>query len=939
MADFKFLDSSLSFDERTRALLSELTLEEKLGLLTAHMNAVPRLGLKEMYIGTEVARGLVCRNQKDGEFPTTVFPEPFGLAASFDPGIMSEMGEIAGVETRIYNKKQKCSLFVWGPTVDLERDPRWGRTEEGYGEDPCLTGTMAAAYTKGMAGNDEKFYRVIPTLKHFYANNNEDTRGRCNAVVPDRLKHEYYLRAFEKPVREGKAAAVMTSYNEVNGVEQLCSRELEFCRRQWGLLFAVTDGGDFVQNVQFHKRDRTHTEAFAKIYGNNGANIMTDDEELVKAAAKEALSLGLITEENLDKALFGALKARFLLGEFEKKPPFDFPEKLLCCEDYKKAAEKAAEKSVILLKNSRAILPLSDKRPLAVIGCAAEMNFRDWYTGLSPENPTILDALGSREDENSDCCSEGVVYDSGNDIIALRNASNGFYFTVSEDGSVKCDSPQLCSESLFELYEWGDGAVSLRSKANNLFLTDDGVLKCTAKEPYGWFVREAFYLERNGRDCIFRNFQKRFLYINDKKEIAVASSLRPLPCSVFNIELFSDGLERAGKIATETHQTVVFCGNNPMINARETKDRQHINLPERQRKIIDAVFNANRDSVLFMISGYPYGFDCENISAILHCAHGGPAMGKAVSGALFGDFSPAGRCPVTWYSSEKELCDIEDYNIIRTGSTYQYYEGKPLFAFGHGLSYTGFRYGAAVCDKNCYKSGDIITVTLELENIGGMSSDEVVQLYAAFPNELPISKPKIKLTAFERVFVPHGERAVVTLKFNADDLALWNAYGQRFELYGGAYTLHVGASSEDIRKTLEIRINGIDFDGYDVEQFVPASAALDYVGVRLDAAPDLTEYALINDWQSSITFEACRLRGYNKIKLYASNPGGKTKITVTAKETGQLIAEAEIPPTGSLSEFTTVTSQAQPIDGIFSLVVASGGMLSLKGFEFIQGVL
>ncbi len=201
MSEHRFLDASLTFDERTALLLEELTIDEKLGLLTTHMDPVPRLGIKEFRIGAEVARGLVCRDDKKGEAPTTVFPEPFGLAATFDPDIMHRMGEITGIETRIYHRKGRASLCVWGPTVDLERDPRWGRTEEGYGEDPCLTGTLAAAYTGGMAGNDEKFRRVIPTLKHFYADNNEDTRINCNVSIPTRLKHEYYLRAFEKPIR------------------------------------------------------------------------------------------------------------------------------------------------------------------------------------------------------------------------------------------------------------------------------------------------------------------------------------------------------------------------------------------------------------------------------------------------------------------------------------------------------------------------------------------------------------------------------------------------------------------------------------------------------------------------------------------------------------------------------------------------------------------
>ena len=926
MPEHKFLNKTLSFDERTKALLDELTLDEKLGLLTTHMNEIPRLGIKEFWIGAEVARGLVCRDGKNGEAPTTVFPEPFGLAATFDTDVMSRMGEITGIETRIYKDKGRASLCVWGPTVDLERDPRWGRTEEGYGEDPCLTANMAAAYTLGMAGTDEKYRRVIPTLKHFYADNNEDTRTNCNANIPDRLKHEYYLRAFEKPIRDGRAGSLMTSYNEINGVEQICSAELQrFCREQWGLLFAVTDGGDFIQNVQYHRRDKNHTEALAKIYDHNGANIMTDDESVVRTAARDGLEKGLITEENIDRAIFGALKARFMLGEFDDIKLFTYPEKLLCCDEHAKAVQTAAEKSVILLRNSRGVLPLK-KDKLAVVGYHADMNFRDWYTGLSPKSNTILDVL------TSELGRENFIFDSGNDIIALRNASNGFYFSVSEDGGLRCDSPLIKETCLFELFEWGDGAVSLKSNYNNKFMTDCGVMKCTADQPFGWFVHELFYLDRNGRDCRFKNWQKRFLYVKDE-EITVSAALRAPKNSVFNIEIFSDGTERARRTATEAHQAVIFCGNNPMINARETIDRKHLRLPEKQQKNLDAVLGVNPDAVLFLVSGYPYELDC-HAATVMHISHAGPAMGTAVSETLFGDISPAGRCPITWYKSADELCDIEDYNIIRTRSTYLYYDGEPLFPFGHGMTYTAFRYTALKSDKTSYGAGENVTVTFQLENVGRMDSDEVVQLYVSSP-KLPLTAPKKALKAFSRVFVPHGKTVTVTLSFNTDDLRFWNDASGKFQLYSGEYTLMAGASSADIRRTLDIQINGTEYEGAEVSGDVPATTALDYVGVKFDADADLNEYALINDWQSSITFEHCRLRAYNSVSVTASNPGAPVKVTIMCAENGKLVAEVEIPPTASLTEFVTVSAPtAEKIDGTFSLRFTVSGMLSLRSFSF-----
>jgi beta-glucosidase len=928
MSDFRFKDNSLSFDERVEALLRELTLDEKISLVQTRQRAVPRLGIKEFTIGAEVARGLVCRGEF-GETATTVFPEPFGLAATFDENVMREMGEVTGVETRICHKRNKASLCVWGPTVDAERDPRWGRNEEAYGEDPFLTGTLTAAYTKGMYGDDEKYARVIPTLKHFYANNHEENRCSDNASIPHCLKHDYYLKFFEAAVKNGGAKSLMTAYNEINGIEGLCNPELDsICKRQWGLLFSVTDGGDFIQNVQYHKRDENHVEAIARVYKNHGADIMTDDENIVRDAIKEALDKNLISESDIDKAIFGALKARFMLGEFDSDCPYDsYPDNLLCCEEHYKAAEKAAEESIILLKNSRAALPFSKNEKLAVVGVHADMNFRDWYTGLSDKNSTILDAI------TASVGKENVTYDSGNDIIALRNAVNDFYFSVSDDGTLVCDSASISENCLLELYEWGDGAVSLKSFLKSKFLSDVGVMKCVSDEPYGWFVKEKFTLEKRGDEYVFRNWQNRFLYITDKGEIAVTNDLKPHRNSYFNIEVFSSGTDRVRRIATEAKQTVVFCGNNPQINARECTDRKHIELPEKQQKLMSAVLDINENAAMFIISGYPYAIHDDRLSAILHSSHGGPAMGAAVAKVLFGDISPAGRCPVTWYESDKELCDIHDYNIIRTRSTYLYYDGKPLFPFGHGLSYGSFRYGEPKLNKLSFEKGERIEITLTIENIGQKSSDEVVQVYVV-PPKMSKKLPTKQLKAFKRIFIPKNEEVTLTLGFDINDLAFWDDNTNEFEVYGGKYEIRIGASSADIRRTAEINVNAAEYLGLDVTNEIPAATSCDYLGVIFDTDKALNEYALINDWQSYIKYDGCIMSGKHKSEICVSNPGSQAKLTIICEQTGQVIAEFTVPPTGSLTEFITVTAEAAPVNGVYDLKITTGSMLSLKSFRF-----
>lgn len=934
MPQFRFRDNSLSTDERVKALLEELTLDEKLLLITCRQQEIPRLEIKAFNIGSEAARGLVCRFRSDSdgsetELPTTVFPEPFGLAATFDTDIIRAMGEVAGIEARIYNKQGHSSLCLWAPTVDLERDPRWGRTEEGYGEDPFLTGEMAAAFTKGMYGNDEKYARVIPTLKHFYANNHEEDRTSDNATIPTALKHDYYLKAFERPIKKGGARSVMTSYNMINGVEGICNPELSHCKEKWGLLFSVTDGWDFIENVTRHKTDSSHTETIARVYNNRGADIITDERDVVEAAARNALNEELISESDIDNALFGALKARFLLGEFDEDCPYnDIPQNLLCCQEHRKVAQSAAEEAIILLRNKRMVLPLKKNERIAVVGIHAGMNFRDWYTGYSERNMTILDAMTAFVGKDN------LSYETGNDIIALRNAENGFYFSVSDDGTLVCDAPLITENCLLELYEWGDDKVSLRSKYNGKFLSDCGVLKCVSDEPYGWYVHEMFTFLRTDGKCRLKNWQERFMYITEDGKVAVSDKIKPPRGSLFDVELFASGIDRVRKIVTEARSVVFFGGNNPMIGARECFDRKHLDMPKRQREIADVILSINEDAVLFLVSGYPYAVD-GRFSSVLHTPHSGPEMGAAVARTLFGEISPAGRCPVTWYSSESELGSIKDYNLIRTESTYRYYEGEPLFPFGHGLTYTAFRYGALKLNKTSFEKGERVEVVFELQNVGSRASDEVVQLYVSAPG-FSSAVPKKELKAFRRLHIPAGDTAVVSLSFDVDELAMWDINKNAFTLFGGKYEIQIGASSEDILRTVDIIVNAEEYVGIDVEKTVPAAVSWEYTGVEFLTDKALNEYALLKDWQSSICYENCRLNQERKIEVTASNPATKATLRIFCVETGELAATVEIPTTGSMTNFVTVTADVAPFCGMKKLKFQPSGMLALKSFKFFD---
>lgn len=938
MPKYKFQDTSLSVDERVNALLEELTLDEKMLLITSVQKEIPRLGIKAFKIGTEAARGLLVRPDKNdqgkySEAPTTVFPEPFSLSATFDTGLMEEIGAIAATEARIYNKEGKSTLCLWAPTVDLERDPRWGRTEEGYGEDPELTGKMAAALTRGMLGNDKKYYRVIPTLKHFYANNNEEDRTADNASIPAVLKHNYYLKAFEQPIKNGGAKSLMTSYNMINGVEAICNPEVtELCKNEWGMLFSVSDAWDFIENVTRHKTDLSHTETYARIIKSGGANIITDEQDVVEAAARNALAQKLITESDIDKSLFGALKARFLLGEFDSDCWYDKVDKnLLLCDNFRKTAAKAAEESIILLRNRHMTLPLREREKIAVIGLHSDMNFRDWYTGYSEKNPTILDGIIARVGR------ENVNYEMGNDIIAIRNGETGFYFSVSEDGTFSCDSATINESCLLEVFDWGNGNVSFKSKFNGKFLcdsgalADNGVIKCVSDEPYGWFVKEQFIVEKCDKKCRLKNWQERYLFINENGQVEVTDKIKPKADSMFSMELFSSGFDRVRKAVTEAHNVLLVLGNHPLIGARENVDRKTLSVTERQQKLSDLVLSLNENAVLLYVSGYPYAVD-SRFNSVLHTGHNGPEMGTALAKVLFGEISPAGRCPMTWYASENELGSIKDYNIIRTESTYRYYCGEPVFPFGHGLSYTAFRYSALKLNKKCFEPNERCEVTFEIRNIGNFDSDEVVQLYVKSP-EFSSAVPFKELKAFKRVFVPTEKAVPIMLSFDIADLALWDLNKNCRTVFAGTYEIQVGSSSEEILRTVEIKVHGDNYQGLDIKQPVPATASWEYVGVEFQTDKQLNEYALLANAQSSITFENCAMKGERNVEIIVSNPATKTKVLILEADKNEVLAEIEVPTTGSLSNFAAFTAIMNPISGKHKLKIKAGGILSLKSFR------
>lgn len=359
-------DSSLPTEERIRFVLESMTPEEKCGFLSTRHPAIERLGVPAFCFGGEAAHGVEARNDQNmrGKAEvTTSFSQPVGMCASWDTELTEAAGEVVGTEARaLFNRHPDGGLSRWAPTVDMERDPRWGRTEEGYGEDPLLAGKMASAYIRGMQGKEENYLKMAASVKHFYANNVEDGRVWKSSCVDPRNKYEYCLEPFRRAVEEGRAEGMMTAYNEINGVPAILNREVQkLVKEKWGLPgHVVCDGGDMSQTVEFHHYYESHAQTVAEAL-KAGIDCFTDDPALVEAAAREAYEKHLITEMDLDRALTNSFRTKIRLGLYEeqgKNPYAQIGEDDLNTEKARAVCRKMAQESAVLLKNEGAFLPL-----------------------------------------------------------------------------------------------------------------------------------------------------------------------------------------------------------------------------------------------------------------------------------------------------------------------------------------------------------------------------------------------------------------------------------------------------------------------------------------------------------------------------------------------------------------------------------------------------
>ncbi|GAA3242810.1 glycoside hydrolase family 3 C-terminal domain-containing protein [Nonomuraea helvata] len=915
-----FRDPAVPIPDRIDDLVCRLTLEEKVGLLHQYQAPVERLGVGAFRTGTEALHGLAWLGT------ATVFPQAVGLASTWDPDLVRRVGEATSDEVLAFHHKDPAGAGrnVWAPVVNPLRDPRWGRNEEGYSEDPWLTGVMAAAYARGLSGSAPEILKTAPTLKHFLAYNNETDRCTTSSNLPPRVLHEYELPAFRPAIEQGVAVAVMPSYNLVNGRPAHLSPLIGQVLRAWAPddLLVVSDAyapGNLTALQGYHD---TLPEAYAHAIKAGLDSFTQDDDrsEVTLGHLREALAKGLMSEEDVDGAVRHALSIRFRLGEFDPGTPYDDVNgNVVNCPEHQALAGEAARRSFVLLKND-GVLPLDGVTKIAVIGQLGDALMEDWYSGTLPYAVTARQGLGER-------CE--TVFCEAVDRVTLSSESG----PVAADPAGGPLSVGAAEAGTFDLFDWGGGAYALRAVATGRFVSVDGVTLVNDQPgPNGWEVRQTFRMEERPRGTLALRHISTGCYVGAGDD-GVLRLVDDADQAVWlAMEVVRSGTEQAARLAAAADVAVVVVGDHPLVNGRETEDRMTLALAPAQDAVVRAARKANPRTVMVITSGYPLTWTDDEIPAVLWSAHGGQEYGHALAEVLFGDADPEGRLTQTWYRSEQELPDLLDYDIIASDATYLYFRGVPLHPFGHGLSYTTFDYA----DLRVHVEGDVVRAEATVTNTGTRPGVEVVQFYT-HQQRSRVKQPLRRLRGFEKVRLAPGESRAVTLTLPVSELAFWDVTRGGFVVESAPHQLMVGRSATDLRLSARFEVDGetvppqsgllraAAHDEYDAITFVDETK-VDGDAVRSDAE---------GAW---ILFRQVDLGAATTcVATAGSTEGGVITVRRGDPLYGQALATFPVPRTDRYG-YHAITASLPEVDGVHDLyVVFENDGVTLAQLDFGAG--
>ena len=824
-----YKNPQLSFEVRARDLVQRMTLEEKISQIGHTADAVERLGIPEYNWWNEGLHGVARAGI------ATVFPQAIGLAATFDDELLFRDADAISTEFRAKYNAEKGKdgstdwykgLTVWSPNINIFRDPRWGRGQETYGEDPYLTSRMGLAFVKGLQGDDPKYLKTVATPKHFAVHSGpEATRHEVDVTVSRHDMEDTYLPAFRITVVDGRAESVMCAYNSING-EPACANKVlltEHLRDAWKFQGYVVSDCAAIEDVSAHHKFKPTQEEGVAISLEAGTDLICGSPQsrvkLERDAALNAVHRGILPESVVDTAVVRTLTARFRLGMFD--PPALVPWSNLSANAnntpaHRELALRTARESLVLLKNENHFLPLKKfYRRIAVIGPNADSldALEGNYNGTPSAPVTVLAGLRKRFPQST------IRYVQGTGLVGTvvspvpktmlftnaartRHGLNAEYFD-----NIKLEGEPVMRRVDADVnFVWAFAGVTPKLKTN-YSVRWTGVLSPSETADYivGFTGQDGYRVWIDGEPLVDDWTTHRPSTTLTKGIHLEAGKAYSLKIEYFQTIRSAEAKlvwgvpgreeEKAVKAARESDLVVMVMGLSARIEGEEMKvkadgfsggDRTNLDLPSPQEQLLKNVFAADKPVVLVLTSGSALSVNWanEHLPAILESWYPGEAGGTAVAEVLAGDFSPAGRLPVTFYKSVDQLPAFDDYSMANR--TYRYFSGDLLYPFGYGLSYTRFQYSDPRVSSDSISADDSLTISAKVSNRGAMDSDEVVQLYLT--HEGVAGAALKELRGFQRIHLTRGQVKTVTFTLRDRDLSIVDADGQRRIVKGSVKT-------------------------------------------------------------------------------------------------------------------------------------------------------
>ncbi len=852
-----YQNPELPVEVRVNDIVSRMTLEEKVSQMLDGAKPVDRLGIPEYNWWNECLHGVARAGT------ATVFPQAIGLAATFNTDLMFEIADVISTEARAKHHEavrnndfaRYKGLTFWTPNINIFRDPRWGRGQETYGEDPYLTARMGVAFVKGLQGNDPRYFKVVATPKHYAVHSGpEPERHTFDAITDKRDLYTTYLPAFKACVEEGNAYSVMCAYNRYMGKACCSSDELlkDILRNDWGFDgYIVSDCGAIADIYRNHKLVETAPEA-AAIAVKSGTDLNCG--RVYDPALLEAVKQGLITEEEIDVSVKRLFRARFKLGMFDPPEMVSYaqiPFSENDSEEHRKLALKAAQESIVLLKNNNNTLPLKkDLKKIAVIGPTADSYdmLLGNYNGIPSRYSTPLKGIIAKAEGITE-----VVFEQGCNLVEEGPILNPIKTEmVSSEGK-----PGLKMEYFKEINLEGEPFYSeINEMGNSSFIQFRRIpgLERGMKYSVRWSGKLNVPVSGNIEFTVTGDDGYRLIIDGktivedwtDHEQATTKSNhvlLEKGKSYDFKVEFFqstgfprltvewdiynTDHFKNAVDLAQSSDAVIFVGGITARLEGEEMRvnydgfnggDRTKIALPKVQEDLIRALHETGKPVILVLTSGSALGavWEKENIPGIVQLWYPGEEGGTALANVLFGDCNPSGRLPVTFYQSVDQLPPFDDYNM--KGKTYRFFEGEPLWAFGYGMSYTTFGYSDFKVPEKL-KTGDDLTVSVKVKNTGKMAGNEVVQLYLKTP-DASVPVPLKSLQGIKKVSLNPGEEKTVDFIIEPQQMAVYYDDGN-FMMEPGFVEVYIGGSQPGfVPETTSVLMKKVEVAGnpYLVEQ-------------------------------------------------------------------------------------------------------------------------